>query len=119
LNECHSSVARYLAQLSMETLRAIGSAAPMNRAWSWSSRGRDRLRLPSSVEWGAFRWDYAVPIVAIHLLALLAFVPWFFSWTGFIVMLLGVTVFGQLGVPICYHRLLTHRSFRVPKWLER
>ena len=23
-----------------------------------------------------------------------------------------------IGVSLCYHRLLTHRSFRVPKWLE-
>jgi len=55
----------------------------------------------------------------MHLLALLAAVPWFFSWTGLICLIAGVSVFGQLGVPVCYHRLLTHRSFRVPKWLER
>lgn len=32
-------------------------------------------------------------------------------------MLLGVHVFGQ-GITIGYHRLLTHRSFRCPKWVE-
>lgn len=65
------------------------------------------------------RWDYAIPIVTIHVLAFLALVPWLFSWTGVIAFVVGVCVFGQLGVPIGYHRLLTHRSFRVPKWLER
>ena len=60
-----------------------------------------------------------MPIVGLHLLALLVFVPWLFSWTGLILFVLGVNVFGQLGVPIGYHRLLAHRSFRVPKWLER
>lgn len=65
------------------------------------------------------RWDYLVPILTMHLLALLVMVPWLFSWTGLIAFVLGVNVFGQLGVPIGYHRLLTHRSFRVPKWLER
>ncbi|HEX3869382.1 MAG TPA: acyl-CoA desaturase [Pirellulales bacterium] len=50
---------------------------------------------------------------------MLAVVPWLFSWTAVIAMLVGVSVVGQLGVPIGYHRLLTHRSFRVPKWLER
>jgi len=55
----------------------------------------------------------------MHLLALLITVPWLFSWSGLICLVLGVNVFGQLGVPVCYHRLLTHRSFRVPKWLER
>ncbi|HVA49819.1 MAG TPA: fatty acid desaturase [Pirellulales bacterium] len=72
-----------------------------------------------SIDRGQVRWDYLAPILALHLLALLVFVPWLFSWTGLIAFVLGVNVFGQLGVPIGYHRLLTHRSFRVPKWLER
>ena len=53
---------------------------------------------------------------SVHLLALLA--PWFFSWSA-----LGVTVFlhwflGSVGICLGYHRLLSHRSFQVPKWLE-
>ena len=71
------------------------------------------------IDRGRVRWDYLVPILGMHLLALFALVPWFFSWTGVLSFVLGVNVFGQLGVPIGYHRLLTHRSFRVPKWLER
>jgi stearoyl-CoA desaturase (delta-9 desaturase) len=71
------------------------------------------------VKAGRLRWDYALPLIVLHLLALLAAVPWFFSWTGLAAMCLGVCIFGQLGVPICYHRLLAHRSFQVPKWLER
>ena len=52
----------------------------------------------------------------IHVLALLA--PWFFSWSA-----LGVTIFlhwlfGGIGICLGYHRMLTHRSFQVPKWLE-
>jgi O-acetylhomoserine/O-acetylserine sulfhydrylase-like pyridoxal-dependent enzyme len=27
-------------------------------------------------------------------------------------------IFGTLGVNLCYHRLLTHRGFVCPKWLE-
>jgi fatty-acid desaturase len=65
------------------------------------------------------RWDYLVPISSLHVLALLAFVPWLFSWTGLVAFVLGINFFGQLGVPIGYHRLLTHRSFQVPTWLER
>lgn len=52
----------------------------------------------------------------IHGLALLT--PWFFSWSA-----LGVTLFlhwllGSIGICLGYHRLLTHRSFQVPKGLE-
>lgn len=53
---------------------------------------------------------------SVHLLALLA--PWYFSWSA-----LGVTLFlhwflGSIGICLGYHRLLSHRSFQVPPWLE-
>lgn len=60
----------------------------------------------------------AMGIAAIHLIALLAFVPWFFSWTGTVLALLGLYVFGTLGISLCFHRMLTHRSFVCPRWLE-
>ncbi len=93
----------------------------------WTKRGRplaffppaQPLELPPHADRNVILWDYALPIAAVHVLSLLIFVPWFFSWTGLIAMIVGVNFFGQVGVPICYHRLLTHRSFRVPKWLER
>ena len=77
----------------------------------------ERLPMPDTVVRGRVRWPYLISIVALHGLALAAFVPWLFSWTGLIVMLVGVHVFGQ-GINLCYHRLLAHRSARVPTWLE-
>lgn len=74
------------------------------------------LPIPESVD-GRIEWLYTISIVVVHLLALLALLPWLFSWTGLIVMIVGIHVFGQ-GITICYHRLLTHRSFAVPLWLE-
>ena len=63
-------------------------------------------------------WIDASGILGLHLLALLAFVPWLFSWTGVIVALLGLYVFGTLGISLCFHRLLTHRGMVCPKPLE-
>jgi fatty-acid desaturase len=60
-----------------------------------------------------------VGLVLYHALALLAFVPWFFSWTGVFLAVFGIYVFGVLGINIGYHRLLTHKGFECPKWLER
>lgn len=62
-------------------------------------------------------WPYAISIALIHILALLALLPSLFTWTGLIVMIVGVQVFGQ-SINLCYHRLLSHRSARVPKWFE-
>ena len=52
------------------------------------------------------------------LACLLAFIPWLFTWSGLIVAILGHLVFGMFGITIGYHRLLTHRGFTCPKWLE-
>ena len=77
-----------------------------------------RLAAPDTIAWGHVDWPYAVSFAVYHLLALLAFVPWLFSWTGVVLAVLGSYVFGTLGINLCYHRLLTHRSFACPKWLE-
>lgn len=77
------------------------------------------LRLPNGVSWTEVRWAVTLTIAGLHAAALLAVLPYFFSWTGVIVAVAGVYVFGTLGINICYHRLLTHRSFKAPVWLER
>src|SRR5699024_4997383 len=53
----------------------------------------------------------------MHALALLAIWPWLFSWAGLAAFVCGVFFFGQ-GINLCYHRLLTHRSFKTHKWVE-
>ena len=63
-------------------------------------------------------WSYAITVGAYHAVALLALLPWFFSWTGVALAFAGIYVFGNLGISLCYHRLLTHRGLACPKWLE-
>ena len=63
-------------------------------------------------------WQYTPWFLIIHALAACALFPWFFSWTGVALFLLGLFVFGVFGVDIGYHRLLTHRAFKCPLWLE-
>lgn len=62
--------------------------------------------------------DTLVGFVVVHALALLAVLPWYFSWTGVVVFAIGLYVFGVLGINIGFHRLLTHRAFSCPLWLE-
>ena len=74
---------------------------------------------PVGVNMDAIRIDYLVMFVTMHLLAMLVFLPYFFSWTGVVLFFAGVVLFGQLAVPIGFHRLLAHKSFKTPKWFER
>jgi stearoyl-CoA desaturase (delta-9 desaturase) len=62
--------------------------------------------------------DTLIGFVLCHCLAALALFPWFFSWTGITVAAAGIFVFGVLGLNVGFHRLLTHRSFVCPLWLE-
>lgn len=63
-------------------------------------------------------WSIIVYFSLIHLVALLAFVPSNFTWKA-----LGVAFFlywltGGIGITLGFHRLVSHRSFAVPKWVE-
>jgi stearoyl-CoA desaturase (delta-9 desaturase) len=61
------------------------------------------------------KWDILTGIALVHAGALLA--PWTFTWNAFWVFLVLQFATG-LGITVCYHRLLAHRSFQVPKGLE-
>jgi fatty-acid desaturase len=77
-----------------------------------------RLPLPMAVDRHRIVWSYAITVGLYHLIAGLALLPWLFSWTGVALAILGLYVFGSLGINLCYHRLLTHRGLVCPKWLE-
>lgn len=78
-----------------------------------------RLQIPSAAQPLQIYWPRAIVVIVIHLLALTALAPWFFSWTGVALVIVGRQMFGMLGITLCYHRLLTHRSLATPKWFER
>ncbi len=61
-------------------------------------------------------WSNTLGIGAMHLGCLAA--PFFFSWSAVGVSLFLWWLAGGLGICLCYHRLLTHRSFKTPKPVE-
>jgi len=63
--------------------------------------------------------DYPIffGLAVIHLIALLAFFPAFFSWSA-VAVAVGLYVVTGFGITLVYHRLLTHRSLTVPKPVE-
>ncbi len=63
-------------------------------------------------------WPIILFMVAIHIGALFALVPANFSWSAVGVAFLLYWITGCLGITLGWHRLISHRSFRVPRWLE-
>jgi len=63
-------------------------------------------------------WVVIVGLVLLHGAAALAFIPSLFTWSGLLLAFVFAFIATCLGMCVCYHRLLSHRSFRTPKWFE-
>ena len=61
-------------------------------------------------------WPVIIGIALMHVGCI--FSPFYFSWSGLAVMAFFIWLTGPIGITLCYHRLLTHRSFKTPKWFE-
>ena len=103
-----------------ENVDATGTIPP-----STPTTSKSGVSTPKHLPWPASAidpksvcWRYAIGIPLIHALAGLACWPYFFSWTGVVLVILGLYAFGTLGINLCYHRLLTHQGFSAPKWME-
>lgn len=63
-----------------------------------------------------FNWGVAIFMIVVHALAVIALFD--FSWTALAVAVFLWWLAGSIGIGIGYHRLLTHRGFKTPKWFE-
>ncbi|ACK71746.1 Stearoyl-CoA 9-desaturase [Gloeothece citriformis PCC 7424] len=63
-------------------------------------------------------WSVIIYMATIHLVALLAFLPSNFNWGAVTVAFILYVVTAGFGITLGFHRLVTHRSFQTPKWLE-
>jgi stearoyl-CoA desaturase (delta-9 desaturase) len=61
-------------------------------------------------------WITVTTFAVFHLGAVAAL--FFFSWPAFLAAVFLYWLSLSLGIGMGYHRLLTHRSYQVPKWLE-
>ncbi|KAL0415354.1 UNVERIFIED_CONTAM: Palmitoyl-monogalactosyldiacylglycerol delta-7 desaturase, chloroplastic [Sesamum latifolium] len=101
------------------------AAVPLSGDEKDSSFGRILLsdvvvKRRRNVYWGR-KWnsiDVATVgvVVAMHLLCVLA--PFTFNWGAFWVAVGLYVITGLLGITLSFHRNLSHRSFKLPKWLE-
>ncbi|XP_010457726.1 PREDICTED: delta-9 desaturase-like 1 protein isoform X1 [Camelina sativa] len=66
-------------------------------------------------QWTQFDVEKASAVVVVHLLCLVA--PFYFKWEAILFSWI-LTMVTNICITFSYHRNLTHRSFKLPKWLE-
>jgi stearoyl-CoA desaturase (delta-9 desaturase) len=78
---------------------------------------RQEIRMGRAATTGeGLNWLTLAVIVLFHVGALAAL--FLFSWPRLLVMVVLYVLAINVGIGMCYHRLLTHRGYQVPKWLE-
>lgn len=75
-----------------------------------------KLSAPSLQATGSLNWTTIIGVAIFHILAFTAL--FYFSWANLIAAVILWWVAGSLGIGMGYHRLLTHRGFKTPKWVE-
>ncbi len=72
--------------------------------------------LGRAAQGGKTSWITAVFMVAFHIGAIAAL--FFFSWGAFLTAVVLYIFAINMGIGMGYHRLLTHRGYKTPKWIE-
>jgi fatty-acid desaturase len=93
--EAHESTSKPVHDVAARELVRMGKAATVKEGINWIT---------------------LTTIILFHAGALAAF--FFFSWQRLAVMAILYVLAINVGIGMCYHRLLTHRGYHTPKWVE-
>ena len=88
----------------------------MNNYQNRAATEKNTTRLPAVVKKRNIRWGNGIFLVIAHGATLAAL--FFASWPAIITALILYWVGGSLGIGMGWHRLLTHRGYKVPKPVE-
>jgi len=98
----------------------VTSAPPITEpaAAGWQAAATSRhVRMGRAKAVGdGFSWPMLFVMVLFHVGAIAAL--FLFSWQRLVVMAVLYVLAINVGIGMCYHRLLTHRGYQVPKWIE-
>ena len=96
---------------------AIESSHPVVSVAAVTARKvREDLRMGREHQEGRVNWITAIAMTIFHIGAIAAL--FFFSWTNLAAAVVMYFFAINVGIGMAYHRLLTHRGYRTPKWVE-
>jgi len=103
------------APIPTEGLAAHRIAAA-RRSAEVARRVKQDLRMGRAYQQGRINWITTVVMVLFHVGAIAAL--FCFSWKNLAAFAITYFFAINVGIGMAYHRLLTHRGYRVPRWLE-
>src|SRR5437762_13905690 len=74
------------------------------------------LRMGREHQQGRINWITTIAMGLFHVGAIASL--FFFSWTNLAAFVIMYFFAINVGIGMAYHRLLTHRGYRTPKWVE-
>lgn len=100
------------------SVASVGSVPEKQSASSThNAPARQELRLGRAATIGdGVNWLTLVTMIIFHAGSLAAL--FLFSWQRFLVAAILYVLAINVGIGMCYHRLLTHRGYTTPKWVE-
>jgi len=102
---------------SVATAPSAQLSPDLSEAASRPVAARLQVRMGRAVSVGeGINWLTLVVLIVFHLGAVAAL--FFYTWQRLTVMVALYVLAINVGIGMCYHRLLTHRGYQVPKWLE-
>ncbi len=76
------------------------------------------LRMGRAHQQGRINWITTLFMAIFHIGAVAALLPLFWSWKNLSVFFVMYFFAINVGIGMAYHRLLTHRGYKTPRWLE-
>ncbi len=99
-------------------LQSLSNAKPSPSAEQVRAQVRQDLRMGREYQQGRINWITTVVMGLFHVAALAALLPVFWAWRNVAAFAVMYFLAINIGIGVAYHRLLTHRGFRTPKWVE-
>src|SRR5215469_15117415 len=100
----------------VSTQPEISSQPTVSAAAVAAKKVREDLRMGRAYQDGRINWITSIAMAIFHVGAIAAF--FFFSWTNLAVAVVMYFFAINVGIGMAYHRLLTHRGYKTPKWVE-
>jgi len=92
------------------------SPAPRTTSEETARKIKQDLRMGREFQQGRINWITTIAMGLFHVGAIAAL--FFFSWTNLAAFVVFYILAINVGIGMAYHRLLTHRGYKTPKWVE-